>query len=157
MSFVLATEVLLRIVLGLRFLYSGVSNVIRWPHAVGNAKLIFPFGHTFFGFVAVFLLVAGGLGMTLGLYTRVSALMLAIFLIPTFQIQRHGMRTTPALAAEINAALTDEALRGKFRMLTRRAYHGHETGWQDNLVFLFAALFYVARGSMAFGLDNWRW
>ncbi len=61
-------EVLLWIALGLRVLYSGLSNVLRWPHAVGTTRIVFPKGATFFGFVGVALMVLGGIGVTLGLH-----------------------------------------------------------------------------------------
>lgn len=155
-SFLLsAVETLLRIILGLRFLSSGLSNIRRWPDAVHNARLVFPFGETFLGFIAVFLMVAGGAGLALGFQTHLAALMIVLFLIPTFPIQRHWLRTTPAMIEEINSALPHEAARNQFRILARHAFHSHETGWQNNLVFLVVALFYAIRGSTAFGLDNW--
>jgi len=38
--------------------------------------------------------------------------------------------------------------------LGRHAIHAHEVGWQTNIVLLVVALFFCARGSAAFGLDN---
>ena len=150
-----AVETILRITLGLRFLYSGLSNVRRWPNAVQNAKLVFPVGETFFGFIAVFLMVAGGIGLTLGLQTRIAAAMIALFLIPTLKIQWYWLRNLPAIIDEVNNALPQGELRGKFRMLATHAYHSHETGWQNNLLFLVVALLYTVRGSTALGLDVW--
>src|SRR3990172_5162082 len=108
---IVAVETLLRITLGLRFLYSGLSNVRRWPNAVQNAKLVFPVGETFFGFIAVFLMVAGGIGLTLGLQTRIAAAMIALFLIPTLKIQWHWLRNLPAIIDEVNNALPQGELR----------------------------------------------
>ena len=155
MFLMVALETLLRISLGVRFLYSGLSNVQRWPNAVENAKLVFTFGHTGFGLIAVFFMVAGGIGLTLGFQTRLSALMIVLFLIPTLKIQWHWLRTLPATIEEVNNALPQGEFRTQFRLLARHAYHSHETGWQNNLLFMVVALFYVVRGSIAFGLDNW--
>jgi uncharacterized membrane protein YphA (DoxX/SURF4 family) len=147
-------EALLRIGLGLRFLNSGLSNLIRWPNPVKNTVIIFPFGATVFGAIAVFLMVAGGLGLVLGFGTRIAALMIALFLIPTFKIQRHWLTNLPGLIGEVDRAIAEESLKSKFRLLARQAFHSHQTGWQANLLMLFLALFFALRGSVAFGLDN---
>ena len=148
-------ETLLRIALGLRFLYSGVSNVRRWPNPVKNAEIVFPFGSTFFGFVAVFLMVAGGVGLVLGFHTRLAALMIVLFLIPTLRIQRHWLRTLPGMIEEVDKGLAQEEGKRKFRLLARHALHSHETGWKNNLLFLLLAAWFALRGSIVFGLDNW--
>lgn len=44
---VVIIEVLLRITFGLRFLYSGVDNVRRWPGAVVTARVVFAKGRPF--------------------------------------------------------------------------------------------------------------
>ena len=147
-------ETLLRVALGLRILHSGVSNVVRWPNPTKNTRLIFPFGATFFAVVAVFLMVAGGLGLALGFQTRPAAAMIALFLVPTLKIQFYWLRELPAVIEEVNRAVPEEPINGKFRLLAQQALHSHETGWKNNLVLLFAALFFALRGSVAFGLDN---
>jgi len=147
-------ESLLRVVLGLRILHSGVSNVIRWPNPKKNTRLIFPFGETFFAVVAVFLMVAGGLGLALGFQTQLAGLMVALFLGTALKIQFYWLRELPAVIAKVNRAVPEEGLNGNFRLLAKQALHSHETGWQNNLVLLFAALFFALRGSVAFGLDN---
>lgn len=147
-------ESLLRVALGLRVLHSGVSNVLRWPNPTKNTRLIFPFGVTFFAVVAVFLMVAGGLGLALGFQTRLAASMIALFLITTLKIQFYWLRELPAVIEEVNRAVPGEQLNGKFRLLAKQALHSHETGWQNNLVLFLAALFFALRGSVAFGLDN---
>ncbi|OGQ51518.1 MAG: hypothetical protein A3I10_04310 [Deltaproteobacteria bacterium RIFCSPLOWO2_02_FULL_57_26] len=152
---IVAVETLLRITLGLRFLYSGLSNVRRWPNAVENAGLVFPFGQTFFGFIAVLLMVGGGIGLTLGLMTRVAAFMIVLFLIPTLRIQWYWLRTLPVTIEEVNNAVPQEEIKKKIQLLARQAYHSHETGWQNNLLFLVVALFYCVRGATALGLDIW--
>ena len=145
-------ETLLRIGLGLRFLYSGVSNVCRWPNPVRNAEIVFPFGTKFFGAIAVFLLVGGGIGLTLGLATRAAAAMIALFLLPTIKIQYYWLKTLPHLIEEVRAAA--EPARVKFQLIARQAYHSHETAWQTNLLLMLLALYFALRGSVAFGLDN---
>ncbi len=147
-------EVLLRMALGLRILYSGVSNVLRWPHAVGTTRIVFSKGATFFGFVGVALMVLGGTGVTLGLQTRISALMIVIFLIPTFKIQWQRLRTLPGTLEKVTSSLTEKEPRDVVRQLGRHAIHAYEIGWQNNLILLLVALLFSVRGSIAFGLDN---
>ncbi len=112
-------EVLLRMALGLRILYSGVSNVLRWPHAVGTTRIAFPKGATFFGFVGVALMVLGGIGVTLGLQTQIAALVIAIFLIPTFKIQWHRLRALPGTVEKVTSALSEKEPRNVVRQLGR--------------------------------------
>ncbi len=147
-------EVFLRIALGLRFLNSGVSNVRRWPHAVGTARVVFPKATTFFAFIGVAFMVLGGIGVSVGFQTRISALMIATFLIPTFGIQRHNLRTRPQSVQRILSAISEEKARDEARKLGRDAVHASETGWQANVIFLLVALFFAIRGSVAFGIDN---
>lgn len=146
-------ETLLRIGLGLRFLYSGVSNVRRWPNPVRNAEIVFSAGTKFFGAIAVLLMVGGGLGLALGAGTRAAAAMIALFLLPTLQIQSYWLRRLPGMIEEVRGA-TAEAARPKLQLISRHAYHGHETAWQANVLFLLMALYFVVRGSVAFGVDN---
>jgi uncharacterized membrane protein YphA (DoxX/SURF4 family) len=147
-------EVLLRIALGLRFLSSGVSNVRRWPHAVGTAGPVFPKGTTFFAFIGVAFMVLGGIGVTAGFQTRAAALLIAIFLIPTFAIQREHLRKRPQVLERLLSALPVNGPRDELRRLGRDAIHAAETGWQANVIFLLLALFFAVRGSVAFGIDN---
>jgi uncharacterized membrane protein YphA (DoxX/SURF4 family) len=146
-------ETALRIALGLRFLYSGVSNVRRWPNPVRNAELVFPFGGRLFGAVAVLLMVGGGIGLVLGLATRAAALMIAIFLLPALKIQFYWLRTLPVMIEEVRGA-TAEAARPKFQRIARQAYHSQETGWQANVLFMLMALYFALRGPVALALDN---
>jgi uncharacterized membrane protein YphA (DoxX/SURF4 family) len=146
-------ETALRVALGLRILHSGLNNVRRWPNAARNAEIVFPFGAPVFGFIAVFFMVAGGLGLALGLGTRLAALMIALFLIPTLKIQRHWLRALPPIMEDVIRA-GQEASKSKLQLLAKQAFHSHETGWQNNLLLLILALFFVLRGSPAFGIDN---
>ncbi len=150
----IVVETVLRIALGLRFLSSGISNVRRWPHATETAKLVFPTEPYLFGLVAVALMVLGGVGLTLGFQTEISALMVILFLIPTFQVQRVWLQTLPPMVEKIRGALGEEGAKDDLRFLGRHAIHGHESAWKDNVILLLAALLFVARGSGAFGLDN---
>jgi len=146
-------ETTLRIALGLRFLYSGISNMRRWPNPVRNAEIVFPFGTRFFGAVAVLLMVGGGIGLILGLATRAAALMVALFLLPALKIQFYWLRTLPGMIEEVSSA-TAEAARPKFQRIARHAYHGQETAWQANVLFLLMALYFALRGPTALALDN---
>lgn len=153
-SLVLFVEVIFRIVLGLRFLSSGISNVRRWPQAAQTAAIVFPRGSYFFGFVATALMVLGGVGLAIGFQTPVAAAMLIVFLIPTFKIHYHWLQTEPAKVRAVGEAIANEEARSAFRVIGRHATHSHETGWQNNLVLLSGCLYFSVRGCIAFGLDN---
>ena len=155
LTLTLAAEALLRFILGWRMLISGLSNVRRWPNPVNTASILFPRGAAFFGFIATFLMVVGGFGLAAGMQTPICALMIIIFLIPTFALHAHWLKTLPAMAPVVKNALSAEKARSYFRSFDRQAYHAHEVGLRDNLVFVAAAFYFLVRGSAAFGLDNW--
>lgn len=154
-SFLTISETALRIIFGLRFLSSGVSNIIRWPHATDTARVVFPMGSWFFGLIAVFLMTAGGLAMALGLLTRISAAMILVFLLPTFVVHARWRRKFPDSLREVTAAFTRQDLMPQLRYLGKHAIHAHDVGWQDNLVFFFVALYFCMPRDLSFALDNW--
>ena len=147
-------EALLRVILGWRFLISGLSNVQRWPNPVNTASILFSKHPHFFGFVATTLMVAGGIGVAAGLQTAVSSTMLVVFLIPTFQLHYYWLKVLPTMTPTIRDSITDEKALGYFRNFERQAFHAHEVGIRDNLVLLAAAVYFAVRGSGAYGLDS---
>ena len=153
-SLTLIAEATLRIILGWRFLISGLSNIRRWPNPVTTASILFPRGASFFGLVATVLMVAGGLGVAIGFQTSICSLMLIIFLIPTFSLHFHWLKVLPTLVPVVKRAISDEKAQDYFRTFDRQSFHSHEVGLRDNLVFLAAAVYFAVRGSGAYGLDN---
>jgi uncharacterized membrane protein YphA (DoxX/SURF4 family) len=151
---VLFAEAILRAVLGWRMLISGLSNVRRWPNPVNTASILFPKGAALFGFVATFLMVAGGAGLAAGFQTPICAVMIIVFLIPTFFLHSYWLKVLPTMAPAITNALKDEQTQKFFNSFDRQAYHAHEVGIRDNLVLLVAAVYFAVRGSGAFGVDN---
>ena len=151
---VLIAEAILRVILGWRFLISGLSNVRRWPNPVKTASILFPKSAAFFGFVATVLMVVGGLGVAAGFQTQIAAVMLIVFLIPTFSLHLYWLKVLPTLVPVVKRALSDEQAQSYFRTFDRQSFHAHEVGLRDNLVFLAAAAFFTVRGSSAYGLDN---
>lgn len=147
-------EAVLRIILGLRFLISGLSNIRRWPNPVQTACILFPKGAPFFGFIATVLMVVGGLGVASGFQTQICSLMLIIFLIPTFNLHFYWLKVLPTMVPVVKNAIGDDKAQNYFRSFDRQAFHAHEVGLRDNLVFLAAALYFTVRGSGAYGLDN---
>ncbi len=147
-------EVMLRVALGLRFLGSGWSNVRRWPHAVGTAQVVFAKGTKFFAVMAVAFMVLGGFGVAAGFLTRIAALMIVLFLIPTFVVIRYHLRTYPKMQEKVINSLPENGPIEEARRLGRAAIHSSETSWQANFIFLLLALYFMVRGSVAFGLDN---
>jgi uncharacterized membrane protein YphA (DoxX/SURF4 family) len=147
-------ETVLRIILGWRFLISGLSNIRRWPNPVQTARLLFPKGAPLFGFIATVLMVVGGFGVAMGLQTHVCSLMLIIFLIPTFNLHFYWLKVLPTMVPVVKSAIGDEKAQDYFRTFYRQSFHAHEVGLRDNLVFLAAALYFIVRGSGAYGLDN---
>jgi uncharacterized membrane protein YphA (DoxX/SURF4 family) len=150
-----AVEALLRVILGWRFLISGVSNIRRWPNPVGTASILFPKSANFFGFIATVLMVVGGAGVAAGIQTPVCAVMLVIFLIPTFSLHSYWLKVLPTMVPVVRNAIADEQAQKYFRSFDRQSYHAHEVGIRDNLVLLLAAAYFAVRGSAAFGVDNW--
>ena len=151
MTLVLVAEATLRVILGWRMLVSGLSNVRRWPNPVNTASILFPQGAAFFGFIATFLMVVGGFGLAAGIQTPICALMVIVFLIPTFALHAHWLKVLPAMVPVVENALKDEKARNYFRSFDRQSYHAHEVGIRDNLVFVAAAAYFAVRGSAAFG------
>lgn len=154
-TLVMMTETALRVILGWRMLVSGISNVRRWPNPVNTASILFPKGATFFGFVATFLMVIGGFGLAAGIQTPICAVMIIIFLIPTFALHWHWLKVLPTMSPTVKAAIADDQARNDFSSFDRQAFHAHEVGIRDNVVFLAAAVYFAVRGSAAFGVDNW--
>ena len=153
-SLALIAEAILRVILGWRFLISGLSNVRRWPNPVNTASILFPRGAAFFGFIATVLMVGGGLGVAAGFQTPLCSLMLIIFLIPTFSLHYYWLKTLPTMVPVVENAINDEKAQDYFRSFNRQSYHAHEVGIRDNLVFFAAALYFAVRGCSGFGLDN---
>ena len=153
-SLVLMAETVLRIILGWRFLISGLSNIRRWPNPVRTASILFPKGAIVFGFIATVLMVVGGLGVAIGFQTQICSLMLIIFLIPTFNLHFYWLKVLPTMVPIVKSAIGDEKAQDYFRSFDRQSFHAHEVGVRDNLVFLAAALYFTVRGSGAYGLDN---
>lgn len=154
-TWIALAETALRVILGWRMLISGLSNLRRWPNPVNTASILFPAGATFFGAVATFLMVVGGFGVALGIQTPICAMMIIIFLLPTFALHYHWLKVLPTMAPVVQAALKDEKARNYFHSFDRQSYHAHEVGLRDNLVFLAAAVYFALRGSAAYGVDNW--
>ena len=154
-TLILLAEALLRVILGWRMLISGISNITRWPNPVNTASILFPKGATFFGFMATFLMVVGGFGLAAGIQTSICAVMIIIFLLPTFALHWHWIKVLPTMVPVVKTAIKDEKALAYFRSLDRQSYHAHEVGLRDNLVFVAAAVFFAIKGSAAFGIDNW--
>ncbi len=154
-SLAIIAEAILRVILGWRMLISGLSNVRRWPNPVTTARILFSKGTTFFGFMATFLMVVGGAGVAVGLQTPICAVMIVVFLVPTFFLHSYWLKVLPTMAPAVNKALKDEQAQNYFRSFDRQAYHAHEVGIRDNLVLLAAAVYFAVRGSPALGVDNW--
>jgi uncharacterized membrane protein YphA (DoxX/SURF4 family) len=154
-TWVVTAEAILRVILGWRMLISGLSNVRRWPNPVNTASILFPKGATFFGALATFLMVVGGFGLAAGLQTPICAVMIVIFLIPTFGLHSYWLKVLPTMVPVVKAAINDEKAQNYFKSFDRQSYHAHEVGIRDNLVFVAAAGYFVVKGSSGLGLDNW--
>ena len=154
-TWVVTTEAILRVILGWRMLISGLSNVRRWPNPVNTASILFPKGATFFGALATFLMVVGGFGLAVGMQTPICAVMIVIFLIPTFGLHSYWLKVLPTMVPVVKAAIKDEKAQNYFKSFDRQSYHAHEVGLRDNLVFVAAAGYFAVTGSSGLGLDNW--
>ena len=120
-TLIILAEAILRAILGWRMLISGLSNVRRWPNPVTTASILFPKGATIFGFVATFLMVVGGFGLAVGLQTPICAVMIIVFLIPTFALHYHWLKVLPTMVPVVQAALKDDKARSYFRSFDRQS------------------------------------
>lgn len=154
-SLIAISEAILRVILGWRMLISGISNVQRWPNPVNTASILFPKGATFFGAMATFLMVVGGFGLAAGIQTPLCAVMIIVFLIPTFGLHLYWIKVLPTMVPVVKTAIKDEKAQSYFRSFDRQSYHAHEVGIRDNLVFVAAALYFAVAGSRGWGVDNW--
>lgn len=152
-------EAFLRVILGWRFLISGLSNVRRWPNPVNTASILFSQHAKPFGLIATVLMVGGGVGLAAGFQTPISSTMLVVFLVPTFSVHYYWLKVLPTMAPTVKNSIADDKALGYFRNFERQAFHAHEVGIRDNLVLLAAAAYFAVRGSGAYGLDylisNW--
>lgn len=152
-------EAFLRVILGWRFLISGLSNVRRWPNPVNTASILFSQHARLFGLIATVLMVAGGLGLAAGFQTPISSTMLVVFLVPTFSVHYYWLKVLPTMAPTVKNSIADDKALGYFRNFERQAFHAHEVGIRDNLVLLAAVAYFAVRGSGSYGLDylisNW--
>jgi uncharacterized membrane protein YphA (DoxX/SURF4 family) len=147
-------EALLRVILGWRFLISGLSNVRRWPNPVNTASILFSNHAKLFGLIATVLMVGGGVGLAAGFQTPISSTMLFMFLIPTFNLHYYWLKVLPTMAPTVRNTIADDKALGYFRNFERQAFHAHEVGIRDNLVLLAGVIYFAVRGSGAYGLDN---
>lgn len=147
-------EAFLRVILGWRFLISGLSNVRRWPNPVNTASILFSQHAKLFGLIATVLMVGGGLGLAAGFQTPISSTMLVVFLVPTFSVHYYWLKVLPTMAPTVKNSIADDQALGYFGSFERQAFHAHEVGIRDNLVLLAAAAYFAVRGSGAYGLDN---
>ena len=142
-SLVLMAETVLRIILGWRFLISGLSNIRRWPNPVRTASILFPKGAPVFGFIATVFMVVGGLGVAIGFQTQICSLMLIIFLIPTFNLHFYWLKILPTMVPVVKSAIGDEKAQDYFRSFDRQSFHAHKVGC--------ATIFFFSRGSLLRG------
>jgi len=147
-------EAFLRVILGWRFLISGLSNVRRWPNPVNTASILFARHTKLFGLIATVLMVGGGLGLAAGFQTPISSTMLFVFLIPTFSLHYYWLKVLPTMAPTVRNSIAGDQALGYFRNFERQAFHAHEVGIRDNLVLLAGVIYFAMRGSGAYGLDN---
>jgi uncharacterized membrane protein YphA (DoxX/SURF4 family) len=147
-------EAFLRVILGWRFLISGLSNVRRWPNPVNTAGILFSKHAKLFGLIATVLMVGGGVGVAAGFQTPISSTMLFVFLVPTFNLHYYWLKVLPTMAPTVRNTIADDKALGYFRNFERQAFHAHEVGIRDNLVLLAGVIYFAVRGSGAYGLDN---
>ena len=153
-SLTLIAEATLRIILGWRFLISGLSNIRRWPNPVTTASILFPRG-VFFR-LGCDCTHGGGRSRS---SNRVSDLDLFAHadhlshpnIQPPFPLAE---KVLPTLVPVVKSAISDEKAQDYFRTFDRQSFHAHEVGLRDNLVFLAAAVYFMVRGSGAYGLDS---
>lgn len=100
-------------------------------------------------------MVFGGFGLAAGFQTPLCAVMIVIFLVPTFALHSYWLKVLPTMVPVVKNDLKDEKAQNYFKSFDRQSFHAHEVGIRDNLVFVAAALYFAVKGSSGLGVDNW--
>lgn len=156
----------LRITVGLLFLagaWASGKNEAGRMFTTGETSLLLKWKPEFFAPVGIFIMGAGGLSVLLGVFPRLGALGLAIFLVPAAMIHFAKRDQAIALQDTIEEELSggpQAPVRETVSALGLSAAIGHETSALKNLALTGPALYLVfagARPPMLIGFDSdWR-
>ena len=154
-----AGSLLIRIALALLFL-QGVWACCRdaeaWRGATADAALVFKRSPRLATLLGMIVAAIGALSVLFGIFPRIGALAMAIFLVPAALIHFAKQRQAATLAARIAPSLADDAAgREALGTLTASTALGNYTAGLKNLTLIAPALYLVlagARDPMLIGL-----
>lgn len=159
-------SLLLRITVGLLFLmgaWASGKNEAGRTFTRGETALVFNRKAEFFAPIGIFIMGAGGLSFLLGVFPRLGALGLAIFLVPAAMIhfaKRDQANTLQGAIENEFETVAKAPVRESVNALGISAAIGHETSALKNLALIGPALYLVfagARPPMLIGFDSdWR-
>lgn len=146
-------SLLIRVTVALLFLQGAWASAHEAAarHAViADVGLVFKWRPDFFAYGGVLMAAAGGLSVLLGIFPRLGALAMTIFLIPATMIHLAKRREARALKEKVLAELPDRAgstAREDIERLTASTIVGHTTAALKNLSLIGPTLYLVLAGA----------
>jgi len=113
---------------------------------VAETALVFKWRPELFATLGILMLGAGGLSVLFGVFPRLGALTMTVFLVPAAMIHFSKREQAMALQAEIEPALRGKA-EAALRLLTTTAVFGHFTAGIKTLSLLGPSLYLVLAGA----------
>jgi len=156
-------SLLIRVTIGLLFLISAfvcVKDAGARKAATADTALVFPWHSELFMLAGVALMAAGGLSVLLGIFPRLGALALTLFLIPAAMIHFRKAREAAALKDRILAGPAGKSSDGRQAVaaLGDSAVIGNFTSALKNLNLMALTLYVALAGTepilIGFGPDG---
>ncbi len=145
-------SLLIRVALGWLFLTgawaSGKDKVGR-DFTISETALVFKWRPELFAMLGILILGASGVSVLFGIFPRLGALAMTVFLVPAAMIHFAKRGQAVALQTQIEPALSEKAgaaPRDALQMLTSNAVFGHFTAGIKTLSLLGATLYLVLAG-----------
>lgn len=156
-------SLLLRVALGWLFLtgaWASCKDKAARDFTVSETALVFKWRPELFAMLGVLMMGLGGLSVLFGVFPRLGALAMTIFLVPAAMIHFAKRGQAMTLQAEIEPALAAKPeAEAALKLLTTTAVFGHFTAGIKTLSLLGASLYLVFAGArepmlIGFGADG---
>jgi len=158
-------SLLIRVALAWLFLggaWASGKNATAHRCVIADTALVFPWRPDLFAFAGIFMAGAGGLSVLLGIFPRLGALAMMIFLVPAAMIHLAKRRQALALKDKVLAGLTgkvNSSARNDLDALGDSAALGHYTAALKNISLIGPTAYLVLAGArppmlIGFGSDG---